>query len=159
MAQGGLSARRSAGTETAVDVLLRWARIRRRSSAQDIADFRGGQPLQIVGFTKSIGGAVMTSIGRGKKIARTRSGFLRCAPGEMPVWTDRTGEKKSVLLRPPFALEPVDDKVPMASKFERYELSTADGTYDVIVPKKDAELMRHVFGGSEAERRDEAGRV
>ncbi|WP_244174538.1 hypothetical protein [Streptomyces murinus] len=115
--------------------------------------------MQIVGFTKSIGGAVMTSIGRGKKIARTRSGFLRCAPGEMPVWTDRTGEKKSVLLRPPFALEPVDDKVPMASKFERYELSTADGTYDVIVPKKDAELMRHVFGGSEAEKRDEAGRV
>ncbi|MEV7502966.1 hypothetical protein [Streptomyces sp. NPDC093018] len=98
MAQGGLSARRSAGTETGVDVLLRWARIRRRSSAQDIADFRGGQPLRVVGFTKSIGGAVMTSIGRG------------------------------------------------------------NGTYDLIVPKKDAELMRYVFGGSEAEKRDEAGR-
>lgn len=138
--------RRSAGTETAVDVLLRWTWIRRRSSAQDVEDFRNGQPFQVVGFTKSIGGAVMTSIGKGRKIARTRSGFLRCALGEMPVWTDRTGEKKSAPLRPPFRLEPVEGKVPMAPKFERYELTTADGTYDLAVPKKDAELVRYVFG-------------
>jgi hypothetical protein len=34
----------------------------------------------------------------------------------------------------------------MAPKFERYELVTADGTYDVAVPKKDAELVLYVFG-------------
>ncbi|MYU03587.1 hypothetical protein GTY81_06670 [Streptomyces sp. SID8366] len=146
MAQGVRPVRRSAGTETAVDVLLRWTWIRRRSSAQDIEDFRSGQPLQVVGFTKSIGGAVTMSIGQGKKIPRTRSGFLRCALGEVPVWTDRTGGKGSTLLRPPFALAPVEGKVPMARKFERYELSTADGTYDLAVPKKDAELVRYVFG-------------
>lgn len=146
MAQGVPSPRRSAGTETAVDVLLRWTWIRRRSPAQDMEDFRNGQPLQVVGFTKSIGGAVMTSIGQGTKIARTRSGFLRCALGETPVWSDRTREKKSTPLRPPFALKPVEGKVPMAPKFERYELRTADGTYDLAVPKKDADLVRYVFG-------------
>ncbi|MEU5493466.1 hypothetical protein [Streptomyces griseofuscus] len=129
-----------------MDVLLRWAWIRRRSSAQDIEDYRNGQPLQIVGFTKSIGGAVMMSIGQGRKIARLRGGFLRCALGEMPVWTDRTGGKKSASLSPPFALRAVEAKVRMAPKFERYELSTADGTYDLAVPKKDAELVRYVFG-------------
>ena len=146
MAQRAPSARRSAGTETAVDVLLRWTWIRRRSPAQDIEDFRNGQPLQVVGFTKSIGGAVMTSVGRGRKIARLRSGFLRCAVGEMPVWTDRAGGKKSTTLRPPFALKPVEGKVRAAPKFERYDLSTAEGTYDLAVPKKDADLVRYVFG-------------
>ncbi|MDX6314968.1 MAG: hypothetical protein QOF44_4432 [Streptomyces sp.] len=34
----------------------------------------------------------------------------------------------------------------MAPKFERYELVTADGTYDLTVPKKDAELVRYAFG-------------
>jgi hypothetical protein len=34
----------------------------------------------------------------------------------------------------------------MAPKFERYELVTADGTYDIAVLKKDAELVRYVFG-------------
>ncbi|MEH0577824.1 MULTISPECIES: hypothetical protein [Streptomyces] len=137
--------RRSAGTETALDVLLRWAWIRRRTPAQDIEDFKNGQPLQVVGFTKSIGGAAVASIGRGKEIARTRQGYLRLAVGEDPVWADRRGGR-SATLRPPFGLKPTGEKVPMAPKFERYELVTADGTYDVAVPKKDGELVRYVFG-------------
>ncbi len=35
----------------------------------------------------------------------------------------------------------------LAPKFERYELVTDAGTYDLAVPKKDGELVRHVFGG------------
>ncbi|MDX6351723.1 MAG: hypothetical protein QOF84_6513 [Streptomyces sp.] len=38
----------------------------------------------------------------------------------------------------------------MAPKFERYELVTADGTYDVALPKKDAELVRYVFGPAQS---------
>lgn len=45
--------RRSAGPETLVDVLLRWAWIRRRTPARDITDLDGGQPLWVVGFTQS----------------------------------------------------------------------------------------------------------
>ncbi|MFJ1610230.1 hypothetical protein ACIOHS_43990 [Streptomyces sp. NPDC088253] len=139
------AARRSAGTETALDVLLRWAWIRRRTPAQDIEDFRNGQPLQVVGFTKSIGGAAMASVGRGKQFARLRQGYLRLAVGEAPVWSDRRGER-TASLKLPFELKLTGEKVPMAPKFERYELVTADGTYDLAVPKKDAELVRYVFG-------------
>ncbi|MET9039664.1 hypothetical protein [Streptomyces mirabilis] len=145
MSQGMKKVRRSAGTETVLDVLLRWAWIRRRSSAQDIEDFRNGQPFQVVGFTKSIGGAAVASVGRGKQIARTRQGYLRLAVGEAPVWGDRRGGR-SATLQSPFGLKLTGEKVPMAPKFERYELVTADGTYDVAVPKKDAELVRYVFG-------------
>lgn len=74
MGQGMKAVRRSAGTETAFDVLLRWAWIRRRTPAQDIEDFKNGQPLQVVGFTKSIAGAAVVSVGRGKPIARLRQG-------------------------------------------------------------------------------------
>ncbi|WP_127353919.1 hypothetical protein [Actinacidiphila soli] len=43
-------------------------------------------------------------------------------------WRDRRGER-SATQRPPFALTPTGKKVPMAPKFERYELVAADGTY------------------------------
>lgn len=35
----------------------------------------------------------------------------------------------------------------MVPNFERYELVTGAGTYDLVVPKKDGGLVRHVFGG------------
>ena len=145
MGQGMTTARRSAGTETGLDVLLRWAWIRRRTPAQDIEDFRNGQPLQVVGFTKSIGGAAMVSVGRGKQIARLRSGYLRLVVGEEPVWSDRRGSGSAVL-RPPFAIKSTGEKVRMAPKFEQYEVVTADGTYDLSIPKKDAELVQYVLG-------------
>ncbi|WP_435644057.1 hypothetical protein ACR9VJ_29950 [Streptomyces sp. H49] len=43
-------------------------------------------------------------------------------------------------------MKPVEGKVRAAPKFERYDLSTAEGTYDLAVPKKDADLVRYVFG-------------
>jgi hypothetical protein len=52
-----------------LDVLLRWTWIRRRMPARDIAHFDDGQPLRVVGFTQSIGGAVKVSVGKGKQIA------------------------------------------------------------------------------------------
>jgi hypothetical protein len=149
MGQGMKAVRRSAGTETALDVLLRWAWIRRRTSAQDIDDFSNGQPLQVVGFTKSIGGAAVASVGRDKQIARTRQGYLRLAVGKEPVWSDRRGGR-SATMKSPFGLRPTGERVPMAPKFERYELVTADGTYDLAVPKKDGELVRYVFGQAQS---------
>ncbi|MGW3633202.1 hypothetical protein ACWD7F_24080 [Streptomyces sp. NPDC005122] len=140
-----MTARRSAGTETGLDVLLRWTWIRRRTPAQDIEDFKNGQPLQVVGYTKTIGGTAMVSVGRGKSIARLRSGYLRLTVGEEPVWSDRRGSR-SATLRPPFGIRPTGEKVPMAGKFEKYEVVTAEGTYDLAIPKRDAELVRYAFG-------------
>jgi hypothetical protein len=144
MGQGTSAARRAAGTQTALDVLLRWTWIRRRTPAQDIADYENGQTLRVVGFTKNIGGVVTSSVGKGKSIARLRQGYLRLALGEMPVWSDRRGER-TASLHPPFQLKPAAGKAPMAHKFDRYELVTADGTYDLVVPKMDGELIRHVL--------------
>ncbi|MDQ0762863.1 hypothetical protein QF027_005498 [Streptomyces canus] len=143
---GSRAERRSAGTETMLDVLLRWTWIRRRTPAQDIADFDGGQPLRVVGFTRSIGGAVKVSAGKGRQIARLRQGHLRLAAGEPLLWKDARGDR-SATLQAPFRLRPAAGKVRPAPKFERYELVTAAGTYDLAVPKKDGELVRHAFGG------------
>ncbi|MGW2964022.1 hypothetical protein ACWDGI_36940 [Streptomyces sp. NPDC001220] len=143
---GARAERRSAGTETLVDVLLRWAWIRRRTPARDIVDFDGGQPLRVVGFTQSIGGTVKVSVGRGKQIARLRQGYLRLAAGEAPVWNDARGGR-SATLQAPFRLKPAAGKVRLARKFERYELVTGAGTYDLTVPRKDGELIRHALGG------------
>ncbi|UIX32032.1 hypothetical protein [Streptomyces sp. GQFP] len=143
---GARAERRSAGSETLVDVLLRWAWIRRRTPARDIADFDGGQPLRVVGFTQSIGGTVEVSVGKGKQVARLRQGYLRLAAGEPPVWSDARGGRNAAL-QAPFRLKPAGGKVRLAPKFERYELVTGAGTYDLAVPKKDGELVRHAFGG------------
>lgn len=142
-------ARRAAGTQTMLDVLLRWTWIRRRTPAQDIEDFENGQALRVVGFTKNIGGPVTRSVGKGKSIARLRQGHLRLAVGEAPVWSDRRGDRTATL-RPPFHLKLTAGKVPMAPKFDRYELVAADGTYDLMVPKMDGELIRHVFASAES---------
>ncbi|MDO0936776.1 hypothetical protein QQY66_35575 [Streptomyces sp. DG2A-72] len=143
---GSRTERRSAGTQTMLDVLLRWTWIRRRTAARDITDFDGGQPLRVVGFTQSIGGAVKVSVGKGKQIARLRQGYLRLAAGEPPLWKDARGDR-SVTLQAPFRLKPAGGKVRLAPKFERYELVTGAGTYDLAVPKEDGELVRHAFGG------------
>ncbi|MFE6485699.1 hypothetical protein ACFVGN_22570 [Streptomyces sp. NPDC057757] len=110
-------------------------------------DFQVGQPIKVVGFTKSIGGSVMVSIGQGKQIPRLRQGYLRLALGEAPSWSDSRGDRCATL-RAPFKLEPALEKVRMAPKFERYELVTGDGTYDIAVPKKDRELVQYVFGAA-----------
>ncbi|MGQ4479319.1 hypothetical protein [Streptomyces sp. SAS_276] len=138
--------RRAAGTQTMLDVLLRWAWIRRRTSARDIADFDSGQPLRVVGFTQSIGGTVKVSVGKGRQVARLRQGYLRLAVGEAPVWSDARGGR-SATLQAPFRLKPAGGKVRLAPKFERYELVTGAGTYDLAVPKTDGKLVRHALGG------------
>ncbi|MET8076901.1 hypothetical protein [Streptomyces sp. NPDC005303] len=143
---GSRTERRSAGSETLLDVLLRWTGIRRRTSMGDIADFDGGQPLRVVGFTQNIGGEVRVSVGGGKQVARMRQGHLRLAPGEPPLWKDARGDR-SATLQAPFRLKPTGGKVRLAPKFERYELVTGAGTYDLAVPTKDVELVRHALGG------------
>ncbi|MCX5235221.1 hypothetical protein OG824_08270 [Streptomyces prunicolor] len=143
---GSRAERRSVGTQTLLDVLLRWTWIRRRTPARDIADFDAGQPLRVVGFTQTIGGTVKVSVGKGKQVARSRQGYLRLAIGEAPVWSDARGGR-SATLQAPFRLKPAGGKVRLAPKFERYELVTGAGTYDLAVPKQDAELLRHALGG------------
>ncbi|MFD4785653.1 hypothetical protein ACFWN1_00885 [Streptomyces sp. NPDC058459] len=142
---GARAERRSAGTETLLDVLLRWTWIRRRTPARDIADFDSGQPLRVVGFTQSIGGTVEVPVGKGKQVVRLRRGYLRLAVREAPAWSDTQGGR-SATLQAPFRLRPASRKVRLAPKFERYELVTGAGTYDLAVPKRDGELMRHAFG-------------
>ncbi|MGX9889025.1 hypothetical protein [Streptomyces sp. NPDC002276] len=137
-------ARRSAGTLTAVDVLLRWTWIRRRSPAQDIEDFKSGQALLVMGMTKTIAGEVTAKVGKGKQIVRLRSGHLSLTAGGEPVWSDRRGDR-SATLKPPFSLKP-GEKVRLGPKFERYELVTEDGTFDLIVTKVDGKLVRYAFG-------------
>ncbi|MFF1739195.1 hypothetical protein [Streptomyces mirabilis] len=148
MGQGTPAARRAAGTPTMLDVLLRRTWIRRRTPAQDIEDFENGQALRVVGFTKNIGGEATHSVGKGRTLARLRRGHLRLAVGEVPVCSDRRGARTATL-RPPFRLKPTAGKAPMAPKFDRYELVTADGTYDLMVPKLDGELIRHVLASAE----------
>ncbi|MEU2616594.1 hypothetical protein ABZ642_00285 [Streptomyces sp. NPDC007157] len=115
--------------------------------ARDIEDFENGQVLRVVGFTKNIGGAVTRSVGKSGSITRLRQGYLRLALGEAPVWSDRRGDRTATLY-PPFRLKLMAGKVPMARKFDRYELVAADGTYDLMVPKMDGELMRHAFASA-----------
>ncbi|MET7737433.1 hypothetical protein ABZT02_39855 [Streptomyces sp. NPDC005402] len=148
MGQKTTAARRSAGTQTVLDVLLRWTWIRRRTPAQDIEDYENGQTLRVVGFTKNIGGVDTRSVGKGKSIARLRQGYLRLAPAEAPVWSDRRGDRTATL-HPPFQLRLTAEKVPLAHKFDRYELVAADGTYDLVVPKMDGKLIRHVLLSAE----------
>ncbi|MEU1496269.1 hypothetical protein [Streptomyces sp. NPDC005732] len=78
-------------------------------------------------------------------IARLTSGYVRLAVGEQPVWSDRRGSRSATLKRP-IGIRPTGGKVPMARKFERYEVVTAEGTYDLAIPKRDAELVRYAFG-------------
>jgi hypothetical protein len=100
----------------------------------------------------------MVSVVRGKEIARLRQGFLRLAVGEESVWEDRR-QGRSATLRQPFELKPTGEKVSMVPKFERYELGTADGTYELAVPKKGAELVRTSSVWHRAERtQDSRGR-
>ena len=147
MGQGTPAVRRAAGTQTVLDVLLRWTWIRRRTPTQDIEDYENGRTLRVVGFTKNIGGVDTRSIGRGRSIDRLRQGYLRLALGDPPVWSDRRGDRTATL-HPPFRLKPATAKAPLR-KFDRYELVAADGTYDLMVPKLDGELIRHVLSPAE----------
>lgn len=65
---------------------------------------------------------------------------------EPPVRSDARGDR-SATLQAPFRLKPAGGKGRLAPKFERYELVTGAGTYDLAVSKEDRELVRHVFGG------------
>lgn len=137
--------RRAAGTETTLDVLLRWVWMRRRSAEGDRADLDAGETLLVAGFSKSLGGERLVGIGKGRKIAVTRRGQLRLTAGESPVWAELTGERRRIALVPPFALEGEGEKVPGGTKFRRYKLVAGDGTYDLAVPVKDVELVRYAL--------------
>jgi hypothetical protein len=121
--------------------LLHWTGIQRRTPARDLEDFRNGRTLQVVLFTQSIGGAALMSVGKGKQVPRLKSGLLHLAHGQAPVWHDRRSGGSAVL-HAPFELAPHGKKLKLAPKFDRFELATADGVFDMAVPKKDVPLVR-----------------
>jgi hypothetical protein len=137
-------ARRAAGTETGFEVLLRWSGIRRRRPEKDIADFDAGVTLKVIGLTRTLGRPKVRSVGKGRTITVLRSGMLALTAGQEPVWSDRVG-KGTATLRGPLALLGDGDRMPVTRKFALFQLTTADGTFDLAVPKKDVALIRHAF--------------
>lgn len=69
---------------------------------------------------------------------------MRLAVGEEPVWSDRRGSRSATSKRP-IGIRHTGEKVPMARKFEKCEVVTAEGTYDLAIPKRDAELVQYAF--------------
>jgi hypothetical protein len=137
--------RRAAGTVIFVDVLLRLLQIQRRSPAKDLQDLDAGQTLVVAGFSKTVGGERMISAGKGRQLALLKRGDLQLTAGRPPVWVQRNGGQLTAELVPPLALKGEGEKVPAAPKFRRYTLVTGDGTYDLAVPLKDVDLVRHAL--------------
>jgi hypothetical protein len=145
------NARRAAGTMTFVDALLRWAFVRRRSAEGDRADLDAGQTLIVAAFSKSLGGEAMIPAGKGRQIARLKAGYLHLAPGQAPVWGERTGARQSTALVAPLSLRGEGERVPAARKFRRFELVTGQGTFDLAVPLADVALVTYALSTAKAE--------
>jgi hypothetical protein len=144
-------ARRAAGTMTFVDVLLRWAFVRRRSAEGDRADLDAGHTLIVAAYSKSMGGEAMVPAGKGRQIARLKAGYLHLAAGRVPLWVERTGARQSTALVPPFSLRGEGERVPAARKFRRFKLVTGQGMFDLAVPLADVELVKYALSMAKAE--------
>ncbi|WP_329456287.1 hypothetical protein [Streptomyces sp. NBC_01497] len=133
--------RRTAGTATFLDVLLRWTWIRRRTTEKDIADLEQGWSLEMVAHSRTVGLPKTVRVGKGKQINALKIGRLALSPDGGMVWSAQRGGE-AVPLTGPFALseEPTGKSV---LKFAVYELETGGGTFDVAITKVDVGLLRH----------------
>ena len=138
--------RRAAGTTTFADVVLRLILVRRRSPEKDIRDLDAGETLVVAAFSKTVGGERLISAGKGRRIPLLKRGDLRLAADRPPEWVQRTGGRLTTELVPPFTLRGEGEKMRGGPKFRRFELVTGDGTYDLAVPLRDVELVRHALG-------------
>ncbi|MEU6341495.1 hypothetical protein ABZ883_11175 [Streptomyces sp. NPDC046977] len=134
------SARRASGTKNSSDFLLALTFVRRRTPEKDAADLAKGQVFELASLSKTIGGVALISVGKGKQIERLKIGSLFVAQGQPMIWRERrTGNE--TLLNGPFRLMPLEKKVPLNNRMGFFELSTADGTHELTLPKKDAPLV------------------
>ncbi|MFE0632558.1 hypothetical protein ACFW3D_37085 [Streptomyces sp. NPDC058864] len=138
------AARRAAGTQNLTDVLLALSFIRRRSPEQDAADLLRGQVFEVAALSKTIGRTVMLKVGKGKQIQHLKIGSLFVAQGAL-MWRERRTGQETVLSGP-FTLTQLDKKVPLNGRMAFYELTTADGSHEIALPKKDAPLVMIATG-------------
>ncbi|MFD3451566.1 hypothetical protein ACFWVC_05245 [Streptomyces sp. NPDC058691] len=91
-------------------------------------------------LSKTLGRVVLLNIGKGRQIQHLKIGALFVAQGRPLVWRERRTKQETVL-NGPFTLTRLDKKVPLNGRLAFYELTTADGTHEVALPKKDAPLV------------------
>ncbi|MEU1616476.1 hypothetical protein ABZ479_04135 [Streptomyces sp. NPDC005722] len=139
------AARRAAGTPNAVDLLLSLTFIRRRTPERDAADLLEGQVFEVAALSRTVGRVVMLNVGKGRQIQHLKIGSLFVAQGQPLVWRERRTRQETVL-GGPFALRRLDKKVPLNGRLAFYELTTADGSHEVALPKKDAPLVSLAIG-------------
>jgi hypothetical protein len=132
--------RRASGTKNATDLLLSLTFLRRRTPQQDAADLANGQTFEMASMSKTLGGEAPISLGGGKKVLRLKSGRLVVARNRPLVWRDRQSGSEMVL-NGPFTFTALDKKVAMSNKMAYFELTSAEGTHELILPKVDAPLV------------------
>lgn len=143
----GTTKRRAAGTQTMTDVLLRWTWIRRRSPEGDRRDFEAGQTLVVRAMSKSIGGEIPMSIGRGRQVTRPKPGDLHLCADRPPTFVLLRGGAATALPAP-LELRGEGERIPLAVKFRRFTLISGDTTHDLVIPAADADLVRHALAAA-----------
>ncbi|MDX3077738.1 hypothetical protein ACIP98_25335 [Streptomyces sp. NPDC088354] len=134
------ASRRAAGSHNAIDLLLSLTFIKRRTPARDAADLLQGQTLELVALSRTLGRVVLLDLGKGRQIQHLKIGALFVTQGRPLVWRERRTKQETVL-DGPFTLTRLDKKVPLNGRLAFYELTTADGSHEVALPKKDAPLV------------------
>jgi hypothetical protein len=143
----GTTKRRAAGTQTAIDVLLRWTWIRRRSPEGDLRDFEAGQTLVVRALSKSIGGESMTNLGRGRQVARPKAGDLYLCADEPPTFVPLRGGSATSLAAP-LELRGEGERIPLAVKFRSFTLISGDVEHHLVIPAVDVALVRHALAAA-----------
>ncbi len=134
------ASRRASGSWNAVDLLLKLTFIRRRTPQQDAVDLANGQAFEVFSMSKHLGGEAPISVGGGKQILRLKAGRLIVARNRPLIWRDKQGLTEAVL-NGPFTLTALDKKVPLSNRMGLFELTSAEGTHEMILPKADAPLV------------------
>ncbi|MEV8524359.1 hypothetical protein AB0451_09390 [Streptomyces sp. NPDC052000] len=129
--------RRAAGTQSFSDVLLRWLWIKRPSAAKDAEDYAAGTTLKVTCFSRTVAGAS----------GRRRLGYLHLTHGQPITW-HRAGSQP-VVLRAPFVLTPSEARSGHW-KLAAFDLNTAEGSRDLVIPKADIELVERALKSADA---------
>ncbi|MFJ4844066.1 MULTISPECIES: hypothetical protein [unclassified Streptomyces] len=94
-----------------------------------------------IALSKTLGHVASLNVGKGRQIQQLKPGRLLVAHGQPLVWQERRTKQETVLTGP-FTLTQRDKKLPLnGGRFAFYELTTADGSHEVALPKKDAPLV------------------
>ncbi|MEV7599771.1 hypothetical protein AB0O91_20550 [Kitasatospora sp. NPDC089797] len=134
--------RRSAGTRTFADVLLSWVGLRRLSTEQDLADLQTGTTLQVFCSSPTLGTVKTLSVGKGRTVPHTATGYLHLATGAVTWRNQRTGE--TVALRGPFRLSPSERRTPQR-QMTRFDLVAGAEQHVIVIPKADTALVTRVL--------------